>query len=91
MDKAELKNLIDSKTERFLKRLKHAGINHLEYWEERLENLPRELLVKYLKSIDESKKYFPEMSARESDSGKYGATGYKWVFKLKDSFLLARI
>jgi hypothetical protein len=89
MDKVELKNLIDSKTEFFLKKLKYAGLNELEYWEKRPENLSRELLVKYLKSIDESKEYFPDMSVRESDGGKYGETGFNWVFKLRDSFLLA--
>ncbi len=28
------------------------------------------------------------MAERESDGGKYGATGFKWVFKFKDSFLV---
>jgi hypothetical protein len=28
------------------------------------------------------------MSVRESDGGKYGETGFKWVFKLRDSFLV---
>lgn len=89
MDKVELKNLIDSKTEFFLKKLKYAGLNELEYWEKRPENLSRELLVKYLKSIDESKEYFPDMAVRESDGGTYGETGFKWVFMLRGSFLLA--
>lgn len=48
----------------------------------------RELLVKYLNSIDETKEIFPDMSVRESDGGKYGETGFKWVFKYKDSFLI---
>ena len=51
MDKIELNKLIDSKTESFLKKLKYAGLNELEYWKKRPENLSRELLVKYLKSI----------------------------------------
>lgn len=89
MNKIDLKNLIDSKTEHFLKKLKHAGLNELEYWEKRPENLSRELLVKYIKSINESKDYFPEMSVRESDGGRYGETGFNWVFKLRDSFLIA--
>jgi hypothetical protein len=65
-----LKNLIESKHETFLKKLKYAGLNELEYWEKRPENLSRELLVKYLNSINESKELFPEMSERESDGGK---------------------
>lgn len=86
MDKAELQKLINSKEELFLKKLKYAGLNDLEYWEKRPENLSREILVKYLSSIDETKELFPEMSVRESDGGKYGETGFKWVFKFKDSF-----
>lgn len=88
MDKVELRILINSKNELFLKKVKYAGLNELEYWEKRPENLSRELLVKYLKSIDEDKEYYPNMSARESDGGKYGETGLNWVFKLRDSFLL---
>ncbi|OFZ45768.1 MAG: hypothetical protein A2381_15070 [Bdellovibrionales bacterium RIFOXYB1_FULL_37_110] len=86
MDKADLKNIIESKKEPFLKKLKHAGLNELEYWEKRPENLSRELLIKYLNSIDETKEIYPDMSVRESDGGKYGQTGFKWVFKLKDNF-----
>jgi len=33
MDRADLKKLIESKDEFFLKKLKHAGLNELEYWE----------------------------------------------------------
>lgn len=86
MDEADLKNLINSKDELFLKKLKYAGLNDLEYWEKRPENLSREILVKYLNSIIETKELFPEMSIRESDGGKYGETGFKWVFKFKDNF-----
>ncbi len=89
MNKIELNKLIDSKTEYFFKKLKYAGLNELEYWEKRPENLSRELLVKYLKSIDENKEYFPQMSIRESDGGKYGETGFNWVFKHRGSFLMA--
>ncbi|MDD4975547.1 MAG: hypothetical protein PHY93_14410 [Bacteriovorax sp.] len=88
MNKADLKVLIESNDELFLKKLKYAGLNELEYWEKRPENLSRELLVKYLNSIDESNAIYPEMSVRESDGGKYGETGFKWVFKLRDSFLI---
>lgn len=88
MNKADLKVLIESNQDLFLKKLKYAGLNELEYWEKRPENLSRELLVKYLNSIDESKATYPEMSIRESDGGKYGETGFKWVFKLRDSFLI---
>ena len=28
------------------------------------------------------------MTIRESSGGKYGATGFKWVFKLRDRFLI---
>lgn len=88
MDKADFKVLMESNQELFLRKLKYAGLNELEYWEKRPENLSRELLVKYLNSIDESNETFPEMSIRESDGGKYGETGFKWVFKLRDSFLI---
>lgn len=88
MNEADLKKLIESKNELFLKKLKYAGLNDLEYWEKRPENLSRELLEKYLISIDETKEVFPDMTIRESDGGKYGETGFKWVFKLKDSFLI---
>jgi hypothetical protein len=47
MNKSDIKNLIESKEELFLKKLKYAGLNELEYWEKRPENLSRELLVKY--------------------------------------------
>lgn len=86
MNELELKVLIESKNEPFLKKLKHAGLNELEYWEKRPENLSRELLQKYLRSLSEDKEIYPEMSARESDGGKYGQTGFKWVFKFRDSF-----
>jgi len=88
MNEADLKKLIESKAELFLKKLKYAGLNDLEYWEKRPENLSRELLVKYLNSIDETKEVYPETSIRESDGGKYGETGFKWIFKLRDNFLI---
>lgn len=88
MNKADLNQLISSKEERFLKKLKYAGLHELEYWEKRPENLSRELLVKYLASIDEKKELSPEMSVRESDGGKYGETGFEWIFKLRDNFLV---
>lgn len=88
MNEAELQKLIESKDELFLKKLKYAGLIELEYWEKRPENLSRELLVKYLNSIDETKEIYPEMSVRESDGGKYGETGFKWIFKLQDIFLI---
>ena len=88
LNKNELKALIEDKKESFLKKLKYAGLNELEYWEKRPENLSREILVRYLKSIDETKSLFPEMSVRESLSGKYGETGFEWVFKYKDQFLM---
>ena len=88
MDKADLKKLIQSKDELFLKQLKYAGLNDLEYWE-RQGHLPRELLEKYLNSIDETREIDPYRSVRESDGGKYGETGFKWVFKFRDSFLIA--
>lgn len=88
MNKADFKVLIESKEELFLKKLKYAGLNELEYWEKRPENLSRELLVKYFNSIDESIVTYPEMTARKSDRGKYGETGFKWVFKLRDNFLI---
>jgi hypothetical protein len=86
MDKAQLKALIESKEVNFLRKLKYAGLNELEYWEKRPENFSREILERYFKSIDETRELFPEMEVRESDGGKYGATGFKWVFKLKDKF-----
>lgn len=88
MNKVDLKELIESKDELFLKKLKYAGLNDLEYWEKRPENLSRELLVKYLSSIDETREIYPDMSVRESSGGKYGETGFKWVFKLRDNFLI---
>jgi hypothetical protein len=88
MKKAELKVLIKSNEELFLRKLKYSGLNELEYWEKRPENLSRELLIKYLSSIDESNAIYPEMTMRESDGGKYGETGFKWVFKLRDRFLI---
>ncbi len=44
--------------------------------------------MKYLNSIDETREVYPDMSVRESSGGKYGETGFKWVFKLRDSFLI---
>lgn len=38
MNEADLKKLIKSKEELFLKKLKYAGLNDLEYWEKRPEN-----------------------------------------------------
>ena len=61
-------------------------MSELVYWEKRPENLPREILVRYLKSLNENKEIYPEMSIRESEGGKYGKTGFKWVFKVKDNF-----
>lgn len=86
MEAEELKILINNKAENFLKKFKHAGLNDLEYWEKRPENLSREILVRYLTGLDEEKTLYPEMSVRESDGGKYGSTGFKWVFKFSDSF-----
>jgi len=86
MEKEELKKLIENKKELFLKKLKYAGLNELEYWEKRPNNFSREILVRYLNSLDEAKELFPEMSERTSDDGIYGESGFKWVFILKDKF-----
>ena len=86
MHKNELRKLLENKKENFLKKLKYAAMNELEYWENRPKNFSKEILVRYLKSLDENKELHPDMTIRESDGGKYGKTGYKWVFKLKDSF-----
>ncbi len=88
MKTEELQKLINNPKGNFLKKLKEAGINELEYWEKRPENLPREILVRYLENLDDSRDLFPDMATRESDSGKYGETGFKWVFKLEDNFYL---
>ena len=61
-------------------------MNELVYWEKRPENFSKEILMRYLKSLNEHKEVYPEMSIRESEGGKYGKTGFKWVFKLKDDF-----
>lgn len=58
----DLKKLINSKNETFFKKLKYAGLNELEYWEKRPENLSRELLVKYLNSIDETREFNKDQS-----------------------------
>jgi hypothetical protein len=81
----ELEKLIGDKKEKFLKKLKYAGLNELEYWE-REGHLSKEILVRYLKGLDENKILFPEMSERESGQGKYGGTGFNWVFKFEDDF-----
>ncbi len=86
MEKEDLKKLIENKKELFLKKLKCAGLNELEYWEKRPENFSREILERYLNSIDETRDLNPDMAVRDSDAGKYGQTGYKWVFILKDKF-----
>lgn len=87
MNEKDLEKLIIDKKENFLKKLKYAGLNELEYWE-REGNLPKEILIRYLKGLDEHKEFFPEMSERESGKGKYGETGFKWVFKFEDEFNL---
>ncbi|MEZ4744364.1 MAG: hypothetical protein R3B45_18250 [Bdellovibrionota bacterium] len=84
MDHQKLKALIEDKNENFLKKLKYAGLNELEYWEKRPDNLSKEIFIRYLNGIDETRQLFPNMSQRESDSGKYGKTGFKWVFKFTD-------
>ncbi|MBI2519769.1 MAG: hypothetical protein HYV97_05110 [Bdellovibrio sp.] len=56
-----------------------TGLNELEYWEKRPENFSREILIRYLHGLDENRDVNPEMSVRESDSGKYWQTGFKWV------------
>ena len=88
MDRVDLRKLIESDKEPFLKKVKCAGLNELVYWENRTGNLPRELLEKYLNAIDDTKKTYPELSARKSVGGKYGKTGFEWVFKFTDSFLI---
>ncbi|MBF0365780.1 MAG: hypothetical protein HQK50_09420 [Oligoflexia bacterium] len=86
----ELAKLLTDKKSSFLKKLKYAGLNELEYWEKRPENLSRELLERYLAAIDENKIIYPQMEERESDNGKYGQTGFKWVFKFEDDFFIMR-
>ena len=88
MNAEELKILLGNKKEKFLRKLKFAGINDLEYWEKRPENLPKEILVRYLYNLDETKDFFPNLSERLSLEGKYGATGFKWVFKFEDDLFL---
>ena len=85
MNSKELEKLIVDKKENFLKKLKYAGLNDLEYWE-RKGHLSKEILVRYLKGLNEDKNLFPEMSERESGQGKYGETGLSWVFKFEDDF-----
>lgn len=85
MDKRQLKILINSREESLLKKLKYAGLNKLEYWEKRPENLSRAIFKIYLKNIDETRRVDVKISPRESNNGKYGKTGFKWVFKFEDT------
>ena len=41
----ELESLINDDQENFLKKLKYAGLNELEYWEKRPENFSKEILL----------------------------------------------
>lgn len=84
----ELRILLENKNENFFKKLKYASINDLEYWEKRPENLPKEILVRYLNALDENREFFPNSSERLSPEGKYGTTGFKWVFKFEDELIL---
>lgn len=88
MNSVELKELLKSKTEPFFKRLKHAAQNELEFWENRPGSLPRELLVKYIGSLDENSEFKPNEMLRESDGGKFGETGFKSVFYYQDDFIV---
>ena len=79
MNKADLKVLIESNQELFLKKLKYAGLNELEYWEKRPENLSRELLVKYLNSIDEAILFIqkcPQEKAAQENMARLALPGY---------------
>lgn len=82
----KLKLLIENKKANFLRKFKYACLNELEYWEMRPENFSKEIFERYVVSIDETKVLYPTMSERESSNGKYGETGFGWVFKFEDEF-----
>jgi hypothetical protein len=85
----ELVKLLSSDQESFLKRLKAAALNELEYWEARPTNLSRELFERYIKTLDETRALQPAQKPRESRNGKHGQTGFQWVFAYEDSFRVA--
>ncbi len=84
----KLRKLILSETAEFSIQLKGAGLNELVYWEKRPENLPRELLVRYLKNIDICTRINPNKAIRKSCGGKFGESGFPWVFKFTDTMNL---
>lgn len=87
---SELARLLKDKEEPFFKKLKHAANSEIEYWEKRPENLSREMLLKYLRSIDETRLDFPsKIEKRKSAGGKYGQTGFNYVFVVEDKFRVA--
>ena len=91
MEDQELKELLLDDKGPFLKQLKHAALHKpssLEYWEKRPENFSKEVLLRYLRSLDTSREFYPNKAIRESSSGKYGETGFLWVFIFEDDFKL---
>lgn len=88
LNREQLRKLIESDTAEFSLQLKYAGLNELVYWEKRPDNLPREILVRYLKSIDAFKSIRPNIDIRKSSGGLYGETGFKWVFKFTDTMTI---
>jgi hypothetical protein len=88
MKPEELRQLLNDRKQSLLKKLKYAASNHLEYWKERPGNLPGKLLVTYLRGIDHNKMISLTISPRESLKGKYGQTGFEWIFKYEEDFIL---
>ncbi len=84
----ELAKFLADKEVNFLAKLKRAGLNELVYWEGggRPENLPKEMLERYLRGLDERRELIPHLEVRKSPAGKYGKTGFEWVFVFEDSF-----
>ncbi len=84
----ELARLLTDKEINFFAKLKQAGLNELVYWEGggRPENLPKEMLERYLRNLDENRDLIPQMEVRKSPAGKYAKTGFTWVFMFEDSF-----
>ena len=88
MNSLDLKRLLQSSSKPFFEKLKYAGLNELEYWNEPW-NLPRSVFKKYLKQLDETKELKALKPYHERDGGKYGKTGLKWVFSFEDDMTVA--
>jgi len=87
---SNIHELINDKNVFFVKKLKVAVKNDLEYWSSRdcPPNSSVEEFRLFVDLLDETEKWYPNYKERISLAGKYGETGQDFVFSFEKTIII---